>query len=193
MRAMGDEKVKKQESEQLLALQRISLIKERILTVRGQRVIIDADIASLYGVKTKRLKEQIKRNALRFPVDFMFQLTSEEKEEVVANCDHLNKLKFSSTLPLVFTEHGAVMVANVLNSQIAVETSIIIVRAFIYAREILSEHLELKRRLDRLEQRVARGFHDNEEELQAVRFAIQQLMEVPANTSKKPIGFGRKG
>lgn len=182
----------KQMKTEVLALERVPLIRERIVTVRGQRVIIDSDLASLYGVKTKRLKEQIKRNSLRFPADFMFQLTSEEKEEVVANCGHLKKLKFSSALPLAFTEHGAVMVANVLSSQIAIETSILIVRAFIYAREIISEHLELKRRLDRLEQRVARGFQDNEEELQAIRFAIQQLMEAPVSNTRKPIGFGRK-
>ena len=183
----------KQMKAEILTPERVPLIKERIITVRGQRVIIDSDLASLYGVKTKRLKEQIKRNAVRFPADFIFQLTPEEKEEVVAKCDHLRKLKFSSTLPLAFTEHGTVMVANVLNSQIAIDTSILIVRAFIYAREIISEHLELKRRLERLEQRVARGFQDNEEELQAIRFAIQQQMEVPVPSTRKAIGFGRKG
>lgn len=115
-----------------------------------------------------------------------------EKDEVVANCDHLKKLKFSSTLPLAFTEHGAVMAATVLSSRVAIETSILVVRAFIHAREIISEHRELKRRLDRLEEKVARGFQDNEEELQAVRFAIQQLMNPNLTASKKPIGFGRK-
>jgi hypothetical protein len=167
-------------------------VEERILSIRGQRVIIDADLAALYGTSTKRLKEQLKRNTERFPDDFVFELTVEEKSEVVANCDHLEKLKYSSVLPLAFTEHGAVMAANVLNSQIAIETSILIVRAFIRAREILAEHRELKRRLDRLEQRVARGFQDNEEELQAIRFTIQQLMEPPSAKGKKPLGFGRK-
>jgi hypothetical protein len=111
---------------------------------------------------------------------------------VIANCDHLKKLKYSNSLPYAFTEHGAVMAANVLNSQIAIETSIMVVRAFMSAREILAEHLELKRRLDRLEQRVARGFQDNEEELQAIRFAIQQRMEPPEPKSKRPLGFGRE-
>ena len=84
------------------------------------------------------------------------------------------------------------MAANVLNSQVAIDTSILIVRAFIRAREILSEHLELKRRLDALECRVARGFHDNEDELQAIRQAIYQLMQPEEKARKKPIGFGRE-
>ncbi|NBW40700.1 ORF6N domain-containing protein [bacterium] len=167
-------------------------VQQSIISVRGQRVIIDADLAKLYGTSTKRLKEQLKRNSDRFPEDFVFELTKAETSEVVAKCDHLEKLKYSRVLPLAFTEHGAVMAANVLNSQIAIKTSIMVVRAFIRAREILAEHLELKRRLDRLEQRVAKGFQDNEEELQAIRFAIQQLMEPPEPKTKKPLGFGRE-
>ena len=167
--------------------------RPHIISVRGQRVIIDSDLANLYGIKTKRLKEQVKRNNERFPSDFVLQLTKAERDEVVAKCDHLNKLRFSSTLPLAFTEHGAIMAATILNSKIAIETSILVVRAFIHAREIIAEHSELKQRLDRLEERVARGFRDTEEELQAVRFAIDQLMNPPSSGSKKPIGFGRKG
>ena len=90
-------------------------IEQTILLIRGHRVMLDADLAHLYGVTTKRLNEQVKRNRNRFPADFMFQLTSKEKAEVVANCDHLTKLKFSPAKPLAFTEHGAVMVASVLN------------------------------------------------------------------------------
>jgi hypothetical protein len=119
-----------------------------IISIRAQRVIIDADLAALYGVKTKRLKEQVKRNSVRFPADFVLQLTEIERQEVVAKCDHLKNLKFLSTLPLAFTEHGAIMAATVLNSRIAIETSILVVRAFIHAREIISEHRELKRRLE---------------------------------------------
>ena len=112
---------------------------------------------------------------------------------MVAKRDHLQKLKFSSVLPFAVTEHGAIMAATVLNSRVAIETSILVVRAFIHAREIISEHRELKSRLERLEERVTRGFHDTEDELQAVRFAIQQLMDLPPPSPKKPIGFGRKG
>lgn len=86
-------------------------IESRILLIRGQRVLIDADLAELYGVATKRLNEQVKRNKDRFPADFMFILTADERTEVVANCDHLAKLKFSSKKPAAFTEHGAIMAA----------------------------------------------------------------------------------
>ena len=97
-------------------------IESRILTIRGQKVILDADLALIYGVPTKRLNEQVKRNWKRFPDDFVFQLTTAEKAEVVANCDHLARLKFSPVLPWAFTEYGAVMSANVLNSPQAVRT-----------------------------------------------------------------------
>lgn len=99
-------------------------IESRILTLRNQRIIVDADLAVLYGADTKRLNEQVKRSSERFPQDFMFQLNPAEKAEVVANCDHLNKLKFSKVLPLGFTEYGAIQAANVLNSTRAVEMGI---------------------------------------------------------------------
>ncbi len=86
--------------------------------------MLDVDLANLYAVSTKRLNEQVKRNLLRFPIDFMFQLTETEKSEVVANCDHLSKLKFSSFLPFAFTEHGTIMLASVLNSPVAIEASL---------------------------------------------------------------------
>jgi hypothetical protein len=89
-------------------------IEARIQTVRALRAMVDADLAEIYGVPTKRLNEQVKRNSGRFPADFMFQLTAAEKAEVVANCDHLQKLKFSKALPCAFTEHGAIQAANVL-------------------------------------------------------------------------------
>ncbi|MEM9143425.1 MAG: ORF6N domain-containing protein [Bacteroidota bacterium] len=96
------------------------LIASRILLVRGQKVMIDADIAQLYGVDTKRLNEQVKRNIDRFPDNFMFELTKDEKSELVAKCDHLERLKFSHVLPKAFTEHGILMVANVLTSERAI-------------------------------------------------------------------------
>jgi hypothetical protein len=90
-------------------------IAQRILFIRRQKVIIDADVAFLYGVSTKRLKEQVCRNLDRFPEDFVIQLTEEEKQEVVANCDHRKKLKFLQYRPSAFTEYGVLMAANVLN------------------------------------------------------------------------------
>jgi len=91
-----------------------------ILVIREQKVILDADLAELYGVSTKVFNQAVRRNHDRFPEDFMFRLTAEEKGEVVTNCDHLSKLKYSSTLPYAFTEHGAIMAANVLNAPRAI-------------------------------------------------------------------------
>ncbi len=160
-------------------------IERTILELRGQRVILDADLAELYGVTTRRLNEQVRRNIGRFPEDFMFQLTKEEKNEVVAKCDHLTKLKYSPHLPLAFTEHGAIMAANVLNSQRAIEVSVFVVRAFVRLREILAAHVQLYRKLDELERKV--GEHD--EAIRSLITAIRQLMEPPKRETR-PIGFG---
>ena len=102
----------------------IEQIASRILVVRGQRVMIDADLASLYGVPTKRLNEQVKRNRTRFPEDFVFRLTASETAGVVANCDHLARLRFSATLPFAFTEHRALMASAVLNTPKAVDVTL---------------------------------------------------------------------
>lgn len=94
----------------------VEKIDRSILVIRGYRIMLDRDLADIYGVKTSRLNEQVKRNIDRFPEDFMFQLTDQEKEDVIANCDHLDKLKFSRTNPYAFTEHGTIMLASVLNT-----------------------------------------------------------------------------
>ena len=139
-----------------------SLINEKIdraiLIIRGHRVMIDSDLADIFGVKTKRLNEQVKRNLSRFPKDFMFQLTNTEKRELVANCDHLEKLKHSATNPYAFTEHGTIMLANVLNTKLAVETSVLIVRAFVRLRELLSSNKELERKILELESKYDKQF-----------------------------------
>jgi len=116
--------------------------------------MLDADLAELYGVTTKRLNEQVKRNRNRFPEDFMLQLTEEEKIDVVANCDHLKRLRFSPNLPHAFTEHGAIMLASILNSPIAVQASIHVVRAFVRLRQILASNADLARKLDTLERNM---------------------------------------
>ncbi len=149
--------------------------------IRGHRVLLDTDLAELYGVTTKRLNEQLKRNRERFPEDFMFKLTLTEKMEVVANCDHLRKLKFSSTLPNAFTEHGAIMVANILKSKRAVQVSIQVVRAFVKLRTILLNNKELVKKLIALEKKYDHQF-------KVVFEAIRQLMVPPPYPSKK-IGF----
>lgn len=146
--------------------------------------MIDADLAKLYGVATKRLNEQIRRNRDRFPNDFMFRLTAREKSEVVANCDHLSQLKFSTVLPYAFTEHGAIMAASVLNTRRAIDASIFVVRAFVKLREMLATHKELAQKLVDLERR----FEDHDESIGAIFEAIQQLM-APPEKPRKRIGF----
>lgn len=159
-------------------------IERRILTIRGHKVMLDADLAHIYGVSTKRLNEQVKRNNERFPEDFMFQLTKEEKDEVVANCGHLEKLKFSPNLPFAFTEYGAVMVASVLNTPVAIQMSIQVVRAFIKLREIITTHKELAYKLAELERKI----DEHDEEIKVILEAIHQLMTPPQKPRRK-VGF----
>lgn len=103
-------------------------VDDSILLIRGRRVMLDVDLGRLYGVTTKRLNEQVKRNERRFPPDFMFRLDANEVEELVANCDRFINMKHSSVLPRAFTEHGAIMLASVLNTSCAIEASLLVVR-----------------------------------------------------------------
>lgn len=159
----------------------VERVEKSILLIRGQKVMLDSDLAYLYGVETKRLNEQVKRNRGRFPDDFMFQLTPVEKVEVVAKCDHLQKLKFSPALPYAFTEHGALMLANILKSKQAIETSILVVRAFIKLRQMLASHTALAHKLETLEKKYDKRFR-------VIFEAIRQLM-TPPEPKRRPIGF----
>lgn len=170
-------------------------IEHQILVIRGQKVMIDADLAALYGVPTKALNQAVKRNAARFPADFMFQLTDIEKSEVVTNCDHLAKLKFSKSLPFAFTEYGAVAIANVLASPQAVEMGIYVVRAFVRLRAATDLHKDLAKRLAELEEKTAvlDMRHDNfsqttRAQLRQVFDALKALTSSPEPV-KRPIGF----
>ena len=160
-------------------------IERCILFIRGQRVMLDADLAELYGTSTKVLNQAVKRNPERFPGDFRFPLTEAEKQEVVTNCDHLARLKFSRTLPYAFTEHGAIMAANVLNTRRAIDVSVYVVRAFVKLREMLSTHKELAGKLAELERKV--GSHDVA--IQSLVTAIRRLMEPPPAPPRPQIGF----
>ena len=140
-----------------------------------------------HGVTTKRLNQQVRRNSHRFPQDFMFHLTKEEKAQVVANCNHLSRLKFSRSLPHAFTEHGAIMAASVLNTPRAIEASIFVVRAFVKLREVLATHKQLARKFAELEKRIK----DHDEQIEAIFEAIRQLMTPPEKPTRK-IGFGVK-
>jgi hypothetical protein len=146
--------------------------------------MIDKDIAELYGVTTKRLNEQVKRNKKRFPEDFMFPLTQEEKDEVVANCDHLKNLKYSPNLPFAFTEHGAVMLASVLNSDRAIEVNIQIVRIFTQIREMLSTNKDILLKIEQLEKNATR--HD--QDIQMIFDALKKLL-TPPKEPRQRIGF----
>jgi len=164
-------------------------IEGAILTIRGQRVILDQDLARLYGISTKRLNEQVKRNRERFPEDFMFQLEVQEVVSLRSQIATSNSPKGGRRYrPYVFTEHGAVMAANVLSSMVAIHASILLVRTFIRLRTMLAEHGELKRRLQDIEKRLAQGFAQHEQELQEIRFLIAQL-EKPIEQKKRRIGF----
>lgn len=175
-----------------------SALTDRIHLVRGQRVMLDSDLAELYGVITKRFNEQVKRNIDRFPADFMFQLTDAEHDSLrsqiaALNMDDSLRSQFATSnsrrggrryLPYAFTEHGAIMAASVLNSPRAVEMSVFVVRAFVQLRELLASHRELAERLDELERKLAT--HDRA--IAGLIDAIRQLTSVPARTSR-PIGF----
>ena len=130
------------------------LIINKIIIIRDRKVMIDRDLAELYGVTTKRLNEQVKRNFKRFPDDFMFQITSPEKEQIISHFEHLKSLKFSTVLPYVFTEHGAVMLASVLNSDKAIAVNIQIVKVFTQVRQLLSDTTELRLEIEKIKQKV---------------------------------------
>jgi hypothetical protein len=170
------------------AIMPVQPIEHLILVIRGQRVMLDADLAALYGVSTKRLNEQVKRNLDRFPEDFMFQLNSQEvrnlKSQIATSRSHGGRRK----LPYAFTEHGAIMAANVLNSPRAVQASVWVVRAFVKLRETMFTHKELVRKLAELERRL--DYHDDD--IRVLMEAIKQLMTPAKPSERLRIGFKPK-
>lgn len=158
-----------------------------IITIRGHRVILDVDLAMLYNVAPKRLNEQVKRNRARFPGDFMFQLEDQEVK-ILRSQIATAKWTMRRTNPYAFTEHGVVMAANIVSSKVAIDASILLVRSFVKMRTMLSEHIDLKRRLQDVERRLAQGFAQHEDELREIRFLISQL-ETPTDRQKRRIGF----
>jgi hypothetical protein len=163
------------------------MLMSKIMVIREKRVMIDKDLAELYGVPTKRLNEQVKRNIKRFPEDFMFQLNEIEKEEVVAKCDHLKGIRFSPQLPYVFTEHGAVMLASVLNSDRAIEVNVQVVRIFTRMREMLLANKDILLKLEQLERQVVK----NSEDIKMI-FAVLRKLVTPVPEPRIRIGFRRK-
>ncbi|MBA3902549.1 MAG: hypothetical protein C0522_02570 [Rhodocyclaceae bacterium] len=175
----------------------VERIAQAIVVIRNQKVLLDEDLAALYGVETRRLNEQIRRNAERFPADFMFQLSGEEYAALMSQFATSKPGRGGRRkLPLAFTEHGAIMAATVLNSPQAVEVSIYVVRAFIRLREALGTNRELAAKLDALEQKTEllslqhETFAGNTRaQLKQVFEALRQLMMPPASQTRRPIGF----
>ena len=177
----------------------VDQVQARILIIRGQRVIMDSDLAKLYGVPTKRLNQQVSRNTDRFPDDFVFQLTADEAATLrlqSATSNPKSALRSQSATsnarggrrykPYAFTEHGAIMAANVLNSREAVRASVFVVRAFVKLRELLSTHVQLAAKLDELERKL----QNHDDQIASIVDAIRELMEETADDPPKPpIGF----
>lgn len=165
-------------------------VRNAILVLRGKRVMVDADLAAFYGVPTKVFNQAVKRNIDRFPEEFMFRLNEKEKNYVVTNCDHLHKLKFSQYLPYAFTEHGAVMAANVLNSPVAIQASIQVVKIFIKITEVLAVNRDISAKIELLERKLGGRLNKHDKELKILFEAISQLMQ-PPNPPRKKIGYKR--
>ena len=160
-----------------------------IVVIRGQRILLDSDLAKLYGVTTTRLNEQVKRNLDRFPADFMFRLTQQEWDALISQLATSKSGRGGRRkLPYAFTEHGAVMAANVLNSPVAVRASIVVVRAFVRLRQMLASHEDLARKLEALEKK----FEKHDVQFRVVFDAIRQLMEPPP-VKRRSIGFHVEG
>jgi hypothetical protein len=164
-------------------------IEQFIHVVRDQRVILDTDLARFYGVETRALVQAVKRNAERFPDDFVFQVSSREvtdlrSQSVISNRHHGGR----RTPPYAFTEHGAVMAANVLSSPTAVHMSVIVVRAFIHLREALEHHRELSRELRDLRRAVSVKFDAHDQKLKFLLEAIDRILS-PGSPKKRRIGF----
>ena len=167
-----------------MSLVPVEIIENKIFLIRGKSVMLDTDLARLYSVATKRLNEQVKRNKRRFPEDFMFRLTKDEQDGLVANCDRLEKLKHSSSLPYAFTEQGIAMLSSVLNSERAIMVNIQIMRTFTKLREMLLSHLELRRKIEAMERKYDQQF-------KVIFEVIRRLQETQLEPEKpkRRIGF----
>ena len=161
----------------------LQIIQNKNFDVRGYRVMLDFDLAELYNVKTKVLKQAVKRNIQRFPSDFMFELDKEEFHQLVTNCDQFpESLKHSSVSPMVFTEQGVAMLSTVLRSQTAIDVNISIMRAFVLMRQMVIGYDELLKRIEELEESTDAQFSE-------IYQALTQLLSKPDPKPRKPIGY----
>jgi uncharacterized coiled-coil protein SlyX len=169
-------------------------IAGRILVLRGEKVLLDADLAELYGVSTGRFNEAVKRNLGRFPQDFMFQLNNQELRHLrsqfaISNPQRAAAWGARRYPPFAFTEHGAIMAATVLNSARAIEVSVYVVRAFVQLRGMLAAHKQLAQRLDELEARIEKRLTTQDQAIAGILQAIRELMSPPEPPRKRKIGF----
>lgn len=160
-------------------------IEEKIFVIRGKKVMLDFDLAELYEVETRSLKQALRRNITRFPPDFMFVLTQVEWSELITNCDKFKKAKHYPVLPSAFTEQGIAMLSSILNSEKAIQLNIEIMRIFMKMREYLIMHSEFKNKLEEIEKKF--GVHDLQ--IRKIFEAIRELHKPESIPSKKPIGF----
>ena len=163
------------------------IVDDKIFVIRGIQVMVDKDLSELYGVETKRLNEQVKRNIDKFPSDFMYKLTDKEKNELVAKCDRFEMLKHSSSNPYVFTEHGVYMLSTVLKSSIATEVSLAIMRTFVKMKNQSIPYFDIIKRLETLETEDKK----TKELLQKVVQVVSNMNEIQSEAKKgtQKIGF----
>lgn len=161
----------------------LQVIQNKIFEVRGYRVMLDFHLAELYNVKTKVLKQAVKRNIQRFPSDFMFELDKEEFHQLVTICDQFPEtLKHSSVSPMVFTEQGVAMLSTVLRSQTAIDVNISIMRAFVLMRQMVIGYDELLKRIEELEESTDAQFSE-------IYQALTQILSKPDPKPRKPVGY----
>lgn len=169
--------------KKMVAIVPVERIQRCILLIRNKKIILDRDLAVLYGVETKALNQAVRRNIKRFPADFMFQLTKVEKKQLVTNCDRFAPLKHSTSMPHAFTEQGIAMLSSVLNSERAINVNIAIMRTFVKLREILGSNELLRRKIESMERKY-------DEQFKAVFEVLGKMLAEPEKP-KKPFGFHR--
>ena len=168
----------------------LQVIQTKIYEVRGQKVMIDFDLAELYETETRTLKQSVKRNINRFPTDFMFQLTKTEWQEVITICDNLPKsIKYSPVTPFAFTEQGVAMLSGILKSQKAIDVNIVIMRAFIALKQFALTNTELNNKLKELEKTFNKQFKDVYD---AINYLLQKDKQETIQKERKQIGYKTK-
>jgi hypothetical protein len=200
-RAVTKDRSIRDNAEPLVSIERIDRC---ILTIRGQKVMLDADLAAFYGVSSKRLNEQVRRNPDRFPADFVFQLTTEDVDALRSQNATLDVIGLTPSngypeaeargqhrkyRPLAFTEHGAIMAASVLKSERAVQMSVLVVRAFVRLRHFLATHADLARRIEDLEREFTNKSTEHEQHIRRIYEILDDLMNPPPAPPKGRIGF----